>query len=91
MIQQAADCANGKANPPPELTLIWKCRQFGCLPEAGGYNQQDDITMTRAGMYERVYNFIKRNRRGKEPMNVAEMDEADRAMFDWLREQEIKF
>ena len=91
MIQQAADCANGKAPPPPELSLMWRCQQFGCLPEAGGYNDQDFATMERAAVFDRVYNFIKRNRRNGKAMDYAEMDDADRDLFQALKEMEIKF
>lgn len=91
MIQQVADYANGKGEPPPELLLILRCRQFSCLPDAGGYNQQDEPTMIKGGTYERVFNFIQRNRRGKKTIDYAELDEADQHMFDWLRETEIKF
>ena len=91
MIQQAADCANGKAPPPPELSLLWRCRQFSCLPEAGGYNDQDAPTMERAAAFDNVYSFIKRNRRGKDPMDYAGMDDSDRDMYQRLKDMGVKF
>lgn len=87
-----ADAANGKANPPPELYLLWQCEKFNCLPESGGYNDQDDPTMRRAGIFRTVYNFVARNRKGKkETINYADLSEDDQNIFNWLRELEIKF
>jgi hypothetical protein len=35
--------ANGHsvANPPPELSLYSMCKEFHCLPDSGGWNDQD--------------------------------------------------
>lgn len=92
MIEQVVDCANGKAEPPPELEIIWGCQQYGCLPDSGGYMDQDVTIMKRGTTYENIYAFIKRNRKGgKKAMDYAELSDADRKLFDWLRGLEIKF
>ncbi len=48
MILAAADCAYGKAEPPPELRLMWDWIQWRTLPEPGGLRDQ------RAGELERM-------------------------------------
>jgi len=76
--------------PPPELLLAWQCNRFGCLPEAGGYNDQDVIIMERMGVYDKIYNFEKRWR-SMEKRDYATLSENDRAMFMLLKNQGIKF
>ena len=48
MILAAADCAENKGSPPPELKLAWQTIQWGTLPEPGGLRDQ------RVGELERM-------------------------------------
>ena len=91
MIVQVVEAAKGKADPPPELEIIWGCQRYGCLPENGGYLDQDVLLMKRGTMYDTIYSFVKRNRQGGKSIDYAELSDADRDMFDWLRGLEIRF
>jgi ABC-type protease/lipase transport system fused ATPase/permease subunit len=91
MIEQVVACAKGNAEPPPELEIIWGCQRYNCLPEAGGYLDQDVTLMKRGTTYENIYSFVKRNRQSGKAINYAELSEADREIFDWLRGMEIRF
>jgi hypothetical protein len=86
-----ADAANGKAEPPPALEIIWGCQRYGCLPENGGYLDQDYRLMRVGTVYDNVYSFIKRNRNGGKRINYADLSDSDRDMFDWLRGLEIRY
>jgi hypothetical protein len=48
MILAAALCAEGKAEPPPELRLAWQCNRFRALPLGGGVLEQP------AGLLDRM-------------------------------------
>jgi len=38
---------NSVINPPPELSLYSKCKEFHCLPDAGGwYDQSHHVCKT---------------------------------------------
>jgi len=39
-------------NPPPELSLYVRCREFNCLPDAGGWYDQSPYVCT-------VFSLIK--------------------------------
>ena len=90
MIEQVVACARGEAQPPPELSLMWQCRRFNCLPEAGGYHDQDVSTMERGAVMETVYNF-ERNWRAMEKRDYAALSESDRRIFMMLKDMEVKF
>jgi hypothetical protein len=40
MMLAAALCAEGKAAPPPELVMAWRCGRFRALPLGGGVLDQ---------------------------------------------------
>lgn len=90
MIEQVVACAKDGGQPPPELSLMWQCRRFNCLPEAGGYNDQDAATMERGAIMESVYNF-ERRWRAMETRDFAKLDESDRRIFLMLKNLEVKF
>ena len=79
------------ANPPPELDILWRCHEFGCLPEVGGYLDQDVRLMRIGSAAVKIYSFLARNREGGKSINYAELNTADRRTFDMLRKLEIKF
>jgi len=59
MILAAADCADGKAPPPEELELALQCRQWHCLPEAGGIRDQRAGEMERMKIAINVYDAMQ--------------------------------
>ena len=91
MIEQAASAARDLAKTPPdELSLIWACQRYGCLPDDGGYLDQDARLMNTASTLESVYGFVKRWR-SKEKPNFADLDEHDRRVFYWLKDMGVKY
>jgi len=63
MILAAADCAEGKGPPPPELQLAWQARQWASLPEVGGLRDQRAGELYRMATAENVYNAVRSWRR----------------------------
>ena len=55
----AADCAEGKGPPPPELRLYWECRDLGALPRAGGVQDQPAGLIQRMRAANNVYTVQK--------------------------------
>jgi len=91
MIEQVVACAKGKAPPPPELEIIWGCQRYGCLPETGGYLDQDDRIMKVGTYYNKVYWLVK-NWRSKDKPDLADLSETDRNLWLWLvKDLEVKF
>ncbi len=84
------DAADGKDDPPPELEIIWGCRRYNCLPEAGGYMDQDAKLMYTGTTYDNVYNFVRTFRSMDKP-DFAKLDAASREIFLWLVKLEVRF
>jgi len=59
MILAAADCAEGRGPPPPELELAWQARSWGTLPEAGGLRDQRAGELRRLSAALNTYNAVK--------------------------------
>ena len=59
MILAAAACAEGKGQPPPELTLGWEMERFHALPEPGGLRDQRAGEMLRCRVALNVYVAFK--------------------------------
>lgn len=68
------DAVGGEASPPPELRLSWSCEKYNCLPDAGGYLDQDFRLMHRMTVLSNVYNAYNtfRNAHGKDIHNLSE-------------------
>jgi hypothetical protein len=81
-------CAVKGEPPPPELSIIWQCRRYGCLPDAGGYMDQDAVLMDKAAIYEDVYSLTKKWR-GMKPKSFDGLSDGEKSLFKWLRELEI--
>jgi len=63
MILAAADCAEGKGPPPPELQMAWQARQWSTLPETGGLRDQQAGELYRMATAENVYEAVRAWRR----------------------------
>ena len=64
------------------------CRQFGCLPEGGGYLDQDARLMNRAVMCEEVYRLTKKWR--EMPVkDFGQLNEGEKNLFKWLRKAKV--
>lgn len=82
----AAMSAEGKAEPPPELVLAWRCDRFRALPESGGVLEQ------RAGLLEKMDAALDawsawRSWTGRQAGHEAEW--AERHPAAWITVQEI--
>lgn len=62
------EAVEGDAPAPPDLRLAWECERYHCLPEAGGYMEQDYRLMRRMATLANVYGVYShyRNAQGKE-------------------------
>lgn len=59
MILAAADCAEGKGPPPPELELAWQAKQWNALPEPGGLRDQRVGELARMSAALNTYNAVR--------------------------------
>lgn len=84
------EAAKGNEEPPPELEIMWGCQRYGCLPEQGGYLDQDARLMALMATFDNVYTFVK-SRQSKEKRDYAELSPAERALFDMLVDLGVKF
>lgn len=76
--------------PPPELILAWQCERWGCLPEIGGYLNQDYRTMRLMTSLSNVYYAISklRNLRGEK---IHTLTENDRKILKYLVDMGLIF
>ena len=59
MILAAADYAEGKGKPPPELVDYLRTERFNALPFAGGWKDQPHRFVERSIIYHNVFNAIR--------------------------------
>jgi hypothetical protein len=50
----------GETDPPPVLSLWWKCNELNTPPEAGGILDQDEKLMNTMRSLDSVYNAMYR-------------------------------
>jgi len=74
----AADCAEGRGEPPPALTLAWRCDRWHALPEAGGMRQQPYRLMQDMSAAANVYQAISAWRSAR---NWADWSQANPQMW----------
>ena len=67
---------DGESDAPPELLTAWQCERWRCLPEIGGYYDQDYYLMQRMASLSNVYNALNklRNSRGTAIHNLTEAE-----------------
>lgn len=58
-MRAAVQAARGKADPPPQLTLLWDCRRWDKLPDLGGVRAQDYQLMHQMKTLDSLY-WLKR-------------------------------
>jgi len=56
LILAAADAADNRGTPPPELRYAWQCQRWGSLPNAGGLRDQPMRLMADMPVALNVYN-----------------------------------
>ena len=77
-------------SPPEELSIIWACQRFNCLPEQGGYMDQDYRLMTVGAVLDSVYSF-ERRWRAMESRDFAKLDDHDQRIFYMLKDMGVRF
>lgn len=72
--------------PPPPLELAWQCQRYHCLPDPGGFLDQDYSTVLQMTAVTNVHDAIMRfrNARGPEIHNVSD---SDRAIFKFVLDE----
>jgi hypothetical protein len=86
LILGAADYAEDNGDPPPELRLAMNCRAWGCLPEAGGLQDQPAGLITRMNVCLNVYDAMRASIKAKDKVTWAkENPEAYEIMQDVIR------
>ena len=66
------------------------CRRFNCLPEQGGYLDQDVMLMERMALLEVVYLLVKKWR-AMETKDITQLSQAEKQLFKWLYKQKVEF
>jgi hypothetical protein len=74
------------APPPPELIAAWQCQKWGCLPEAGGYLDQDYGLMQRMSVLSNIYNTVIRLRNMK-GAQIHQLTTPERRVIKWLLDE----
>lgn len=79
------DAARGDGVPPPDLLLAMNCERWNCLPDAGGYFDQQYDVMYRMNICSNVYNVVRRwySLRGAQ---IHSLSEQERLILRWLRD-----
>ncbi len=81
---------DGEAAAPPDLRIAWDCQRYHCLPDAGGYLDQDYRTMTRMTSLSNIYNAYAhyRNAQGSQ---IHGLSEGERRILRWLKDAGVLF
>jgi len=81
---------DGEFPAPPELRLAWECERYRCLPESGGYMDQDYGLLTRMTVLANVYGAYAhyRNSIGAQ---IHSLSEAERRILRNLKDSGLIF
>lgn len=66
------------------------CRQFSCLPESGGYLDQDVQLMERAVVCDQVYLLVKKWR-GMKTKTYQALTPMERELYKQLHDAKVDF
>ena len=84
------EAVDGEASPPPELRLSWECERYHCLPDGGGYFEQDYSLLTRMSVLSSVYSAYSRYRNAH-GAQIHNLSEGDRRTLRYLKDEGIIF
>jgi hypothetical protein len=90
LIRAAVEVLTQNAPPPVELRLAWLCETWGTLPDEGGMNNQDYLTISRMTGLSNVYNVVTkwRNYTGEK---IHLLTDHDRSVLRWMMDNGINF
>jgi len=81
MMLAVMDCVNDNGPPPPALSMALDCRQWGTLPEPGGWRDQYPQEMYMMNVCINIYDvwhaFKRAQREGRTPDFLSRNPEAD--------------
>lgn len=79
---------DGTSPAPPELRIGWECQRYGCLPDTGGYFDQDFAMLHRINVITNVYNAYShyRNAHGKQ---IHSLNESERRILKALIDMKL--
>lgn len=66
------------------------CRQFNCLPESGGYLDQDARLMERTVVFEQVYLLVKKWR-GLQTKDYGALTPMEQQLYLQLHKAKVEF
>ena len=84
------ESVDGDGDPPPELILSWQCSRWACLPDTGGYFEQDYSIMRRMTTLANVYNALTKYRNAK-GAQIHNLTESDRRILRFLKDAGLLF
>jgi hypothetical protein len=84
------DCVDGEASAPPDLRIAWDCQRYHCLPDAGGYLDQNYRTMLRMTILSNIYNAYA-HYRNSQGAQIHTLGESDRRILRYLKDEGLLF
>lgn len=84
------EAADGDAPAPPELRLAWECERFHCLPDSGGYMDQDYKLMLLMATLSNVYSVYSRFRNAQ-GTQIHQLGNSERRILRWLKDMGLIF
>jgi hypothetical protein len=81
---------DGEAAAPPELKLGWECERYGCLPDAGGYLDQDYYLVSCMSSLMSIHRAYARYRNSV-GAQIHSLSTSDRMILRRLKDMEIIF
>ena len=90
LIEAAVGAVDGDTPAPPELHLGWECQKWHCLPDAGGYLEQDYGLMVRISALSNIYAAYSayRNAQGTQ---IHQLTEGARRILRQLKDMGVIF
>jgi ABC-type phosphate/phosphonate transport system ATPase subunit len=81
---------DGDCPAPSELSVGWQCERFGCLPEAGGYLDQEYVLMHRMSVLMNIYAAYA-HYRGSHGAQIHNLSDSERRVLRQLKDMGILF
>jgi hypothetical protein len=81
---------DGEEAAPPELRLGWECERYSCLPDAGGYLEQDYELMIRMSSLANIHRAYSRYRNAQ-GTQIHNLSMADRMILRQLKDIGVLF
>jgi hypothetical protein len=81
---------DGESPAPPELSLAWQCKRWGCLPDTGAYLDQDYVLLRRMTALSNIYDAYSRYR-NLQGTQIHSLSENERRVLRSLKDMGILF